>query len=41
MQTTNYNLYNEVIDMTKIKLDVTTIYEMIKKYVADIKLENM
>lgn len=41
MQTTNYNLYNEVIDMTEIKLDITIIYEIIKKYVANIKLENM
>lgn len=41
MQTTNYNLFNEVIDVTKNKLDVTTIYEIIKKYVAKIKLENM
>lgn len=41
MHTTNYNLYNELIDMTKINLDISIIYEIIKKYVADIKLENM
>lgn len=41
MHTTNYNLYNELIDMTKINLDISIIYEIIKKYVANIKLENM
>lgn len=41
MRTTNYNLYNEVIDMTETNLDISIIYEIIKKYVADIKLENM
>lgn len=41
MRTTNYNLYNEVIDMTETNLDISIIYEIIKKYVAKIKLENM
>lgn len=41
MQITNYNLYNEKINIIGTKLNFPIIYEIIKKYVADIKLENM
>lgn len=41
MQTTNYNLLHEEINSKGIQLNIPIIYEIIKKYVADIKLENM
>lgn len=41
MQITNYNLYSEKFNIIGTKLNFSIIYEIIKKYVADIKLENM
>lgn len=37
----NYNLYKNKIKSKEIVLNFPIIYEIIKKYVADIKLENM
>lgn len=37
----NYNLNGEVLNLKIIKLNIPIIYEVIKKYVASIKLENM
>lgn len=41
MKTCNYNLDKEEIKPREIKLKNPLIYEIIKKYVASIKLENM
>lgn len=41
MKVSNYNLSNEEIDPKKIELNIKVIYEIIKKYVANFKLENM
>ncbi len=41
METDNYNLYNEKIGLKTIKLNIPIVYEIIKKYVVSIKLENM
>ncbi len=37
----NYNSYSKEINLKEIKLNIPIIYEIIKKYVASIKLENM
>ena len=41
MKVINYNKSNEIIEIKDIQLNISIIYEIIKKYVADIKLENM
>lgn len=41
MQVINYNLYNEEINLKKINLINNIVYEIIKKYIANIELENM
>lgn len=41
MKVINYNKSNEKIEIKDIKLNISILYEIIKKYVADIKLENM
>jgi len=41
MQVINYNLYNEEINLKKINLTNNIVYEIIKKYIVNIKLENM
>ncbi len=41
MQVYSYNLYNEKINPKEIKLNISILYEIMKKYVANIKLENM
>ncbi len=37
----NYNLCENKINPRDIKINIPIIYEIIKKYVANIKLENM
>lgn len=37
----SYKMNGEVIDLKEVKLEFPIIYEIIKKYVASIKLENM
>lgn len=41
MQVINYNLYNEEINLKKINLTNNIVYEIIKKYIVNIKLENI
>lgn len=41
MQVINYNLYNEEINLKKINLTNKIVYEIIKKYIVNIKLENI
>ncbi len=41
METDNYNMHNEILNLKAIKINIPIIYEIIKKYVASIKLENM
>lgn len=41
MKVINYNKSNEKIEIKDIQLNISILYEIIKKYVADIKLENM
>lgn len=41
MQVINYNKLNERINLEKTKLMNNMVYEILKKYVANIKLENM
>lgn len=41
MQVINYNLYNEEINLKKINLINNIVYEIIKKYIVNIKLENI
>lgn len=41
MQVINYNLYNEEINLKKINLINNIVYEIIKKYIVSIKIENM
>ncbi len=41
METDNYNMHNEILNLKTIKLNIPIVYEIIKKYVAKIKLENI
>ncbi len=41
MQVINYNLYNEEINLKKINLTNNIVYEIIKKYIVNIKLEDI
>ncbi len=41
MQVTDYSLHNEVLDLKKIKLNVPIVYEIVKKYMVNVRLENM
>ncbi len=41
MYTINYNLYSKEINLKEIKINIPIVYEIIKKYVTSIKLENM